>query len=386
MKVPLLVIAFHSVKRSWYNISRNAMYKPQLVNGSKCSIIDLKSDTVTQPCTEMKERMVSAIVGDDVYGDDVNVNALEAESAKLFDKEAGLFVASGTMGNLLAVLAHTQRGDEIIVGREQHIHRWEQGNYAQYGGICAALIANKPDGTMPLDEIEASVRERNDFHSPKTTLICVENTHNFVGGVPIGGEYFASVRKIADKHNCKVHLDGARIFNAAVKLGTTVKELTKDVDSVMMCFSKGLGAPIGSIIVGTKEFIDRARYIRKGLGGGWRQAGYMAACARFALEKAEETTKKDHERVEHIISEFTKINAVNSNVVRVQEGPRTNMIFLICQKPATPFDVVEHFKNNNIAVMEFDNARVRMVLHRNITDQDVESVIEVYKSLIQKYN
>lgn len=349
-------------------------------------IIDLRSDTVTLPCNEMRKIMAEAIVGDDVYSEDKSVNELEEKCAKYFGKEAGLFVVSGTMGNLLAVMAHCEPGSEIIVGNYQHIHKWEQGNYARYGGISAAVLKNNPDGTMNLDEVENAIRDIDDFHTPKTRLICVENTHNYCGGIPVPKEYFTNIKKIATNHNISVHLDGARILNAAVKLNISPKELVEDVDSVMMCFSKGLGAPVGSILVGSKKFIDKARYIRKGLGGGWRQAGHLAAPALYAFEIGLETVKKDHERVEILVkglnNMFKKHNICDK--IRVQDTPTTNMIILICENSITPQKVIKYLEEKNILAMEFDSKRIRMIIHRNINDDDIEYIIKCFEDFITK--
>lgn len=322
------------------------MYTKTTTSNIDNKTIDLRSDTVTMPCNEMRKIMAEAIVGDDVYSEDKSVNELEEKCAKYFGKESGLFVVSGTMGNLLAVMAHCNPGSEIIVGNHQHIHKWEQGNYARYGGVSATILNNNPDGTMNLDEVENSIRNNNDIHSPKTKLICLENTHNYCGGIAIPKEYFKNIKKIATKHNIHVHLDGARIFNAAVKLNLSPKELVEDVDSVMMCFSKGLGAPVGSILVGSKSFIERARYIRKGLGGGWRQAGHLAAPALYAFEIGLETVKKDHERVMILVENLNNISKKYNmyDKIRVQDTPTTNMIILICENSITPQKVIKYLE------------------------------------------
>uniref|UniRef100_A0A0K0F2B9 Beta_elim_lyase domain-containing protein n=1 Tax=Strongyloides venezuelensis TaxID=75913 RepID=A0A0K0F2B9_STRVS len=349
-------------------------------------IIDLRSDTVTLPCKEMRKIMAEAVVGDDVYYEDKSVNKLEKRCAEYFGKESALFVASGTMGNLLAIMAHCQPGSEIIVGNHQHIHKWEQGNYARYGGISATILKNNPDGTMNLSEVENSIRDSSDIHSPKTRLICVENTHNYAGGIAIPKEYFISIKKIATSHNISVHLDGARLFNAAVKLNLSPRELVEDVDSAMMCFSKGLGAPVGSILVGSKDFIEKARYIRKGLGGGWRQAGHLAAAALFAFEIGIDTVKEDHKKVELLVEKFNEISK-NHNMyenIRVQNTPATNMIIIICENLITPNNLIKYFEKQNILAMEFDSKRVRMIVHRNINDDDIEYIMNCFGEFISQ--
>ncbi|TMS36110.1 hypothetical protein L596_003361 [Steinernema carpocapsae] len=217
--------------------SRAKMYASAASSIHEKTYVDLRSDTVTKPCPQMREIMAKSIVGDDVYGEDPTINELESRCAKLFGKEAALFVATGTMGNLIALMANTQRGDEIIVGKDSHIHRWEQGNYAQYAGVSAATLQVQNDGTLAVEDIRSVVRCIDD-HMPTTRLICLENTHNFAGGKAISLEYIMKVREIADQYNLKMHLDGARIYNAAVKLGLSVAELCAPFDTVQMCFSK----------------------------------------------------------------------------------------------------------------------------------------------------
>ncbi|VDM63919.1 unnamed protein product [Angiostrongylus costaricensis] len=224
--------------------------------------LGLDREEVTLPSREMKEAMTNAVLGDDVYGEDQTINELEARCATLLGKEAGLFVVSGTMGNLLAIMAHCERGDEIIVGRYNHIYRWEQGNYAQLAGVSATTVDVENEGTMKNQDIEDSIRIKDD-HMPRSRLICVENTHNYAGGRALPLEYLRSVRELASRHNLNIHLDGARIYNASVALNAKVSEIAQYADSVMMCFSKGLGAPIGSILVGSKGFIEKARRSRK---------------------------------------------------------------------------------------------------------------------------
>ena len=246
--------------------------------------IDLRSDTVTQPTPAMREAMAKADVGDDVYGEDPTVNELQAKAASMLGKEAGLFVPSGTMGNLAAILAHCNRGDEIILGNLAHTFLFEAGGIAALGGVHPHTLPNQPDGRIDLDDIREAIRPDNP-HMPITRAVTIENTHNRCGGVPLTVEYTQAVGDLAHENGLSLHLDGARIFDAAAALDVDVKELTDPVDSVTFCLSKGLCAPVGSIICGSTEFIQRAHRIRKQLGGGMRQAGILAAAGIVALDE-----------------------------------------------------------------------------------------------------
>ncbi|PIO75149.1 L-allo-threonine aldolase domain protein [Teladorsagia circumcincta] len=316
-----------------------SQYTTTVANSAQ--FVDMRSDTVTLPSDEMKQAMVNAMLGDDVYGEDETVNNLEATCAELFGKEAGLFVVSGTMGNLLAIMAHCQRGDEIIVGKHNHIHRWEQGNYAQLAGVSATTTDVDTEGKMKIEDIEEAIRVR-DIHMPNTRLICLETTHNYSGGRALSMEYLKSVRVLASKYGINVHIDGARIYNASVALGVEVRDIAQYADSVMMCFSKGLGAPIGSILVGSRTFIDKARRSRKAVGGGWRQAGVLAAAANIALDKAEDTIKRDHANAKKLAS---GINAITPKELRhtihAPDVGITNMVILKCSNGVSPAQVPE---------------------------------------------
>ncbi|MEP7294367.1 MAG: low-specificity L-threonine aldolase, partial [Chloroflexota bacterium] len=256
-------------------------------------LIDLRSDTVSHPTPEMREAMAYAEVGDDVFGDDPTVNRLQEESAAMFGKEAGLFVASGTMGNLVSVLTHCGRGDEMILGKQTHIFTYEVASAAAYGGVQANTLQVQRDGTLRLDEIKAAIRGDN-VHFPETRLVCLENTQGSTSGAPVPAAYIRQVAEISHTNGMKLHIDGARIFNAATYFNTPVKDLTADADSLTFCFSKGLCAPVGSMIVGSQEFITRARKIRKSLGGGMRQAGILAAAGLIALNTMSKRLGEDH--------------------------------------------------------------------------------------------
>jgi threonine aldolase len=257
-------------------------------------IIDLRSDTVTHPTDAMRQAMFEAAVGDDVFGEDPTVNRLEVMSAQKMGKEAALFTASGTMSNLIAVLTHTQHGNEIILGSESHIFWYEVGGAAALGGVVMRTVPNDNDGQLALGDIEKTIRDKTNIHYPETTLLCLENTQNRCGGAVLTPEYMDSAVQLAHRHGLRVHLDGARIFNAAVALGIPAVELTRGVDSVGFCLSKGLSAPIGSVLCGSKEFIERARKRRKMLGGGMRQVGVIAAAGIVALETMIDRLAEDH--------------------------------------------------------------------------------------------
>ncbi|HSM24097.1 MAG TPA: low-specificity L-threonine aldolase, partial [Anaerolineaceae bacterium] len=258
-------------------------------------MIDLRSDTVTLPTDEMRQAMAIAEVGDDVYGEDPTVIRLENLAAEKMGKECGLFIPSGTMGNLIAILTHCQRGDEVIMGNQAHTFMYEVGGVSALGGIMVHTVPNQSDGTLNVDDVRNAIR-MEDVHFPTTRLIALENTHNRCGGVVLSPDYIAEIVEIARDHNLLIHMDGARIFNAAIKLKTPVSRLVEGVDSVTFCLSKGLGAPVGSVLCGNSTFIEKARKMRKQLGGGMRQAGILAAAGIVALDKMVDRLEEDHQR------------------------------------------------------------------------------------------
>ncbi|HEX2698426.1 MAG TPA: low-specificity L-threonine aldolase, partial [Anaerolineales bacterium] len=284
--------------------------------------IDLRSDTVTRPTPEMREAMAKAEVGDDVYGDDPTVNRLQEMAADMTGKEAGLFVPSGTMGNLAGILSHCQRGDEVVLGKKNHTFLYEAGGISVLGGVHSCQLENQPDGSLLLSEIEAAIRP-DDPHDPITRLICLENTHNRCGGTIQTPEYTRQLVDFAHARGLKVHLDGARLFNAAAALNVSAKELAGPVDSVTFCLSKGLCAPVGSVLCGDKEFIKRANRMRKMLGGGMRQAGVLAAAGIIALEKMTQRLNEDHTRARYLAEGLSE----NQNIVLDAGTPVTNMVF-----------------------------------------------------------
>jgi len=283
--------------------------------------LDFRSDTVTLPTPEMREAAAKAEVGDDVFGEDPTVNRLERLGAAMLGKESGLFVTSGTQGNAVCVLAHTQRGDEIILESRSHIYLNEVGGLAALGGLMARTVPGEL-GWMRPEQIEAAIRAPN-IHYPRTSLVCIENTHNSAGGIPLSVAQMEADWEVAKAHSLAVHLDGARIFNAAIALKVDVKELARYADSVQFCLSKGLSAPVGSLVVGTQEFIERARKYRKMLGGGMRQAGIIAAPGIVALTKMVDRLAEDHENAK-ILAEGLR----NIPGIKIVNPVMTNMVYI----------------------------------------------------------
>ena len=341
--------------------------------------IDLRSDTVTKPTPEMREAMAEAEVGDDVYGDDPTVNRLEALAAQMMGKEESLFVPSGTMGNLIALLVHCQRGDEAIVGSKSHIYLNEAGGMSALGGIQPNPVPNQQDGTLALDDIRAAIR-MEDVHHPITRLICLENTQNACGGVALTAEYTKQVAEIARQNNLFLHVDGARIFNSAAAQNVDVKELVAPADSVMFCLSKGLASPIGSMLVGAEKFIARARHLRKMLGGGMRQVGVVAAAGIVSLEKMTLRVAEDHRRAKALAEGLRNI----SGIVLDSNMPQTNMVYFNLADHV-PFDekaVVEKMLGFGLLVDWADKRRFRLVTHYAVDDAAVEKTIQAFKNVL----
>jgi threonine aldolase len=288
------------------------------------SIVDLRSDTFTLPPPEMRRAMYEAELGDDVYGEDPTVNRLQEYTAELVGTETALFVPSGTMANFVAVLTHCRRGDEIILGTEAHIFQDEGAGSSVLGGVSMHTVPNRPDGTLPLEGIRAAVRDPSDEHCPRTALICLENTQNHCGGVILTPEYMASVRALAQEIGVPVHLDGARIFNAAVASNLPVSAFVQHVDSVYICFSKGLAAPVGSILCGSKAFIGEALRWRKVVGGGMRQAGVIAAGALYALQHMVDRLADDHANARGLAEGLCEVRGLRLAQPEVQ----TNIVYV----------------------------------------------------------
>jgi threonine aldolase len=341
--------------------------------------IDLRSDTVTQPTPEMREAMAKAEVGDDVYGDDPTVNRLQEMAAEMTGHEAGLFVASGTMGNLAAVLAHCQRGDEVILGKEAHTYRYEAGGVSVLGGVHSCQLPNQPDGSIALDDIEGAIRA-DDPHQPITRLIALENTHNRCGGTYQSVAYTRQVAEFAHARGLKVHLDGARAFNAATALGVNVRELTAPVDSVTFCLSKGLSAPVGSVLCGSQEFIKKAHRARKLLGGGMRQAGVLAAAGIVALEKMVPRLGEDHVRARTLAEGLSE----NRALILDAGTPATNMVFMNLAEdvPMSATEVAEKMKARGVLVGAAGARRFRLVTHYWIDDESVEQSVAAFSDVL----
>lgn len=340
-------------------------------------IVDLRSDTVTHPTPAMWKAMAFAEVGDDVYGEDPTVNRLEALAAEIVGKEAGLFVPSGTMGNLAALLAHCGRGDEAIVGDKAHTFVYEQGGMAALGGIIPHTLPNQPDGTLRLEDIERAIRG-DDVHFPRTRLICLENTHNNCHGVPLTAAYTASVVELAHRHGLKVHIDGARIFNAAAALEVEAFDLVGEADSVTFCLSKGLCAPVGSVLCGSADFIAEARRARKVLGGGMRQAGVLAAAGIIALEEMTLQPDADHACAQCLAEGLAAIPGIDVYPVY------TNMVYfgLTDDIPLTAYEVQERLKALGVLVLARDARSFRAVTHYWINTEDVDRALEAMREVL----
>ena len=342
--------------------------------------IDLRSDTVTKPTPEMREAMAEAEVGDDVYGDDPTVNRLQKIAAEILGKEDALFVPSGTMGNLLALLVHCQRGDEVIVGNQSHIYLNEVGGMSALGGIQPCPIQNQRDGTLALDDILASIRTE-DVHHPITRLICLENTQNICGGIPLTPAYTAQVAELARQNNLQLHIDGARIFNAAVAQNVSVKELVEPADSVMFCLSKGLVAPIGSMLLGTQKFIARARHIRKMLGGGMRQVGVIAAAGLISLQHMTKRLADDHIRAKKMAHGLRKLRGVLVDA----DSPHTNMVYLNLSQEVTRSaqQITETMKDLGVLVDPENERRFRLVTHYWIDDTAIVGAVDAFRRVLE---
>ena len=338
--------------------------------------IDLRSDTVTHPTPEMRQAMAEAEVGDDVFGDDPTVLMLEALAAERMGKAAAVFVASGTMGNLVAVLSHCQRGDEIILGDMSHTYIYEAGGVSALGGVHPRSVPNQPDGTLRLKDIQAAIRA-DDEHYPISRMIVLENTHNGTGGMVLSADYMKSVSAISLENGLKLHLDGARIFNATAVLGIPASELAEAADSVTFCLSKGLCAPVGSLLCGTEDFIGRARRARKQLGGGMRQAGILAAAGIVALESMVDRLSEDHDRARRLAEGLQALPAFSLE----QDPPPTNMVYLILDPAAgiKTRDVIETLEKDGIKLTARDEYRMRLVVHYWIDEAAIDRVIDGFE-------
>lgn len=342
-------------------------------------LIDLRSDTVTQPTEKMRKTMAEAELGDDVYGEDPSVNRLESMAAERLGKEAALFVPSGTMGNLASVLAHCTRGDEVIMGDCAHTFLYEGGGISALGGVHPHTIPNQPDGTLLIENIQHAVREDN-VHYPISKLLILENTQNKCGGISISREYMLAASRTAHDAGLAVHLDGARIFNAAVDLNLPVDKLVDMLDSVTFCLSKGLCAPVGSIICGTRGFIEKAHRIRKQLGGGMRQAGVIAAAGIVALDEMVDRLADDHEKAEALAEGLQSVSGI-----RLDKGsPNTNMVYVKVDQALgiNAKRCQESLRKQGILVGVTGPYHFRLVCHYWIRDVDIPIVINAFKQAL----
>ena len=337
------------------------------------SRVDLRSDTITQPTASMRKEMHHAVVGDDVLGDDPTVIQLEKTVASMFGKEAGLFVASGTMSNAIAIKAHTSPGDEVITERYSHIYLYEGGGYAALSG-CSISLVDASHGLMTPENVEKSIRKSlgSGSHYPNGTLVCVENTSNRGGGTCYELSDLDAIAEVAKKNSCKSHIDGARIFNAAIATGESVERICRGYDSVSICLSKGLGAPVGSVLVGTQSFIDRAHRWRKMFGGGWRQAGILAAAGLYALDNHVQRLEEDHKRAKVLAESINNLPNFQVDLSKVQ----TNMIYVQTKNPAA--EVVKSLAEHEIDAFDLTSDSIRLVTHLHITDEDVARVMHAF--------
>ncbi|MDZ7377248.1 MAG: low-specificity L-threonine aldolase [candidate division KSB1 bacterium] len=339
-------------------------------------IVDLRSDTVTRPSPEMRRAMAEAEGGDDVFGDDPTVNLLQTKVAELLGKEAALFTPSGTMANTIAILAHTQPGDEVIVERESHTFNYEVAGAAVIGGVQINTILGER-GIITADQIAREIREPN-VHVPPTRLICLENTHNRGGGSIYPIDKIQAIHALAQQHGLKMHLDGARLFNACVATGLHPKDYAKYFDSVMFCFSKGLGAPVGSILAGSKPFIQRAHRIRKMLGGGMRQVGILAAAALYALEHNVQRLAEDHRHAKMLATALAQIKGFRLDPDQVE----TNIvIFDVAHSGRSVAEVLNRLKSKGILMVPFGPSLVRAVTHLDVSREDIDFTIQTLHEL-----
>jgi threonine aldolase len=337
--------------------------------------IDLRSDTVTLPSPAMRQAIAEAELGDDVFGGDPTVNRLEAMAAKVMGKEAALLTTSGTQSNLTAMLAHCQRGDEVIVGDEAHILHYEAGGAFALGGLGLRPARNDEQGRLDLEEVRSAIRGR-DVHFPPTGLICVENTHNRCGGSVLSEDDLAAIRRLADEYGLPVHLDGARLFNAAVALGVPASSLARYADSVAFSLCKGLACPVGSVLCGSREFIARARRFRKMLGGGMRQAGIIAAAGVYALENMVDRLAEDHDNARLLADGLSSIPGI-----RLAPPPQSNLVFFRAEGWGQ-WEMMGRLGAQGILCLDEGGGRIRMVAHYGIERRDVEEAVVRVRELM----
>jgi threonine aldolase len=342
-------------------------------------IIDLRSDTVTHPTPEMRKAIFEAEVGDDVYGEDPTVNQLEAIAAAKMGKEAALLTTSGTQSNLIAVLTQTKHGDEIILGSDAHILWYEVGGAAAFGGVIMRTLPNDSSGRLDLHDIERVIRSKG-LHYPETSLLCLENTHNRCGGAVLTAEYTDEVCNLVHAHGLKVHLDGARIFNAAIATGVPADLLVKNVDSVSFCLSKGLSAPVGSLLCGNGGFIERARKFRKMLGGGMRQAGIIAAAGIVALQTMVDRLRQDHDNARRLARGMALIKGI----LLAQDDIPTNIVMFKLSSGLYVEEFIEGLGKAGVKVGSRDGNLFRAVTHRMVSSADIDEALVRIETICQK--
>lgn len=338
-------------------------------------MIDFRSDTVSKPTKEMLAEMFNAPVGDDVFVEDETVNKLEQKVADLFGMEAALFCPSGTMTNQIAINIHTRPGDEVICGRQAHIYCYEGGGIAKNSGASVRLIEGE-SGLFTAKDILNNINNPNDLHLPLTSLVCVENTSNRGGGVCYDFSEFEKMKKVCQENGLAFHIDGARIFNAMIKNNESPLQYGRLFDSISICLSKGLGCPVGSLIIGDKDFIRKARRVRKVLGGGMRQIGYLAAAGIYALDNNIKRLEIDHKRAKEIASHISQYNGIKSVI-----EPETNILVFIMEANINPVAYCDKLKEKGVLAMPFGPDRIRLVTHINHSDDDISKTIQILKSM-----
>jgi threonine aldolase len=343
--------------------------------------IDLRSDTVTLPTEKMRQAMAKAELGDDVYGEDPTVNRLQSMAAERLGKEAGLFVPSGTMGNLAAILAHCGRGDEVVMGDCAHTFLYEAGGISALGGVHPHTVPNQPDGTLLIADIKGAIRS-DDVHYPKSKLLILENTHNRCGGVSISRSYMLEAAQVARENGLAIHLDGARIFNAAVDQNLPAADLVDMLDSVTFCLSKGLCAPVGSVLCGTKDFIDEALRIRKQLGGGMRQAGVLAAAGIVALDEMVDRLSEDHQKAKELSKGLAEIPGIALD----KSSPNTNMVYIsIDQRHKLNAKLTaEALRKKGVLVGITGPQQFRLVCHYWIRKEHLDRVVKAFRIVLSE--
>ncbi|KAK9865192.1 hypothetical protein WJX84_003559 [Apatococcus fuscideae] len=342
--------------------------------------VDLRSDTLTHPTDAMREAMAKAPVGDDVYAEDPTVNELQEMAAELMGKEAALLVPTGTMGNLTAILAHCERGAEILVGDEAHIYVYEAGGASALGGVAYHVIPNAPNGELPIPALQRAVRPI-DQHAARTSLICIENTHNRCGGAVLSLQYLADLKKFADSRGLPVHMDGARVFNAAAALDVHISEIAKHVTTIQFCLSKGLAAPIGSMVAGPKDFIEKVHRWRKMLGGGMRQAGVIAAPGMLALTDMTKRLHEDHENATLLAEGLSKIDGIVIDKATVHSNI---VLFVLAPSDLSEDEFLVGLKQQHVRMIQFGPRTIRAVTHWQISEGDIRASIDAVAAVVQQ--